>query len=64
MQVFQLTATRVDGGVCDWDFNPVYSTRERAEKQKANEIKAYTTVNNVVIFDCPYEFEIKEIEVE
>lgn len=64
MKVYQLTASNVDGGPSDWGFSPIYKTRERAEQQRENEILAYTTYNGQVLYECPYIFEINEIEVE
>jgi len=64
MVVYQLTGTRVDGGSEGWGFCPIYATRERAERQREAEIRAYTTYKGQVLFDCPYIFEINEIEVE
>lgn len=63
MKVYQLIGTSVDGGP-DWDFNAVYASRERAEQQKASEIRAYTEVNGEKLFDCPYDFQVVEIEVK
>ena len=63
MKVYKLIGTSVNGGP-DWDFDAVYMTRERAEKQKASEIRAYTEVDGVKLFDCPYEFEVVEVDVE
>lgn len=63
MKVYQLTATDVDGEPSDWGFSPVFKTREGAERQRQNEILAYTTYNGEVLYECPYIFEITEIEV-
>lgn len=62
MKVYKLIGTGVNGRP-DWDFDAVYETRERAERQKENEIRAYTEVNGEKLFDCPYEFEVVEVEV-
>jgi hypothetical protein len=63
MKVYQLIGTSIDGGE-DWSFKPIYSTLEAAEKQKQIEIDAYTKVNGIVEFECPYIFSIEEIEVK
>jgi len=63
MKVYQLTGTSVDGDH-DWECCPIYATREAAENQMANEIRAYTTYNGEVLFECPFEFKITEIEVQ
>ncbi len=63
MKVYQLTGVAKDGGPA-WPYKPIYFTRERAERQKKSEIKAYTTVDDVVLYECPYIFTIDEIEVE
>ena len=63
MKVYQLTATNVDHSD-DWGFSPIYKTREAAERQRQNEILAYTTYNGQVLYECPYIFEITEIEVK
>ena len=64
MKVYQLTARRADGGVTDWNYNPIFATPEGAEKQKEIEFNAYTKVNGVVMFECPYIFEVREFEVK
>lgn len=62
MKVYQLTGKSIVGSE-DWPYNPIYSTPEKAEKQKQCEIDAYTKVNGVVMYECPYIFTINEIEV-
>jgi hypothetical protein len=62
MKIYKLIGTGVNGGP-DWDFDAVYKTRERAERQKESEIRAYTMVDGVKLFDCPYDFEVVEVEV-
>lgn len=64
MKVYQLIARRVDGGITDWNYNPIYTTLERVEKQKQIELDAYTKVDGVVMFESPYIFEIREFVVE
>lgn len=63
MKIYKLIGTGVNGGP-DWDFDAFYITRERAEKQKESEIKGYTEVHGKKLFECPYKFEVVEIDVE
>jgi len=63
MTVYQLIGISIEGGE-DWGFDPIYQTPEAAEKQKQVEIKAYTMVNGVKLFECPYDFQIITKEVK
>ena len=64
MKVYQLTAQDKFSGDLTWDFNPIFSTLEKAQKQMQSEIDGYTKVNGVVQYECPYNFTITEIEVQ
>ena len=61
--VYQLIGTNMSGGE-DWEFKPIFDTYDAAEKQRQIEIRAYTMVNGVKMFECPYDFEIIRMRVQ